>query len=189
MLSLQRFLWRGCARNRSADDAPSAPALTKDWSATLDENCRRCTNGTEYIRKTLPVPLPRRAIVYGFTGEFASRVEIWVVDLDTDEIVKSETLVDDAGNWKRTVSHLDPPEPGILERLRTSAATLWRSEPYRMPFSPNASENDEVVSGSRLVSFSRFSRNDHDIVAAIESALPAGAGGATGSFVLQGPNR
>ncbi len=76
-----------------------------------------------------------------------------------------------------------------MERLRASAAALWRSAPHEMSVSPGAFENDEVVSGSRLVAFNRFSRDDHDIVAAINSALPAGAARTTGSFVIFGNDR
>lgn len=111
-----------------------------------------------------------------------------MVNLDTGEITKYEAISDSTGSWKTTTSLLGTVDPSALERLRNSAAALWRSERYDQLkwLSPGTFEEDEVVSGSRLVAFSRFAPNDHDIVAAIHSALPPDAARTNGSFVIFG---
>lgn len=177
----------GYAQNVAAQ---SNVAPKKSWSSTLDENCRRCVSSKPALAG-LPAPLPKRAIIYGFTGEFARQVDTWVVNLDTGEIINFEAVSnnsrsDAAREWKRTTNHLGTVKPDALERLRASAAALWASKPFNglIYISPGTMEQDEVISGSRLVAFSRFASRDHDIVAAVNSALPADAAIPNGSFVV-----
>jgi hypothetical protein len=177
----------GCAQNKSAQSDFSS---TKPWFSTLDEKCRRCVP-SKYVLVKLPVQLPKRAVLYGFTGEFANKSDTWIVNLDTGEVILCEGVSNGAGEWKDTASHLGTVDRSALEKLRASTANLWKSEPYNILGwdSPGAVEVDEVVSGSQLVAFSRFAPNDRDIVAAINSALPAGAARTNGSFVVRAPKQ
>jgi hypothetical protein len=178
----------GCVQGRTTSGTrPGIMPITK-WTSKLDENCRRCVSAKSF-RDTAQIPLPERAIVYSFTGEFAHKVDWWLVDLDTGEITKRESISNNAREWNTTTNHVGIVDPNALVRLRDSASTIWRSDPYNLVgwLSPGADEEDFVVSGSRLVAFSRFAPNDHFIVTAINSALPTEAAKTNGSFVVIPP--
>lgn len=177
----------GCAQTMSTQPDRASP---NSWSSTLDEKCRRCVP-SKYISTGFPVPLPKRAIIYGFTGEFASKADTWILNLDTGEIIHCEAKSNGAGEWKNTASYPGIVERNALEKLRGAAANLWISQPYNILGwdSPGAVEEDEVVSGSQIVAFSRFAPNDREIVTAINSALPAEAVRTNGSFVIRAPRQ
>lgn len=177
----------GCAHNAGAESNSGA---TTSWSSVLDEKCSRCVS-SKYVTVPLDVPLPKRAIIYGFTGEFATKTDTWIVNLDTGEIIQCKSASNDAGKWKQTVSHLGNVDETALGKLRAAAANLWTSERYNVLGwdSPGAVELDQVISGARLVAFSRFAPNDRDIVSAINSALPANAAATNGSYVVRAPKQ
>jgi len=170
----------------SGVDAHSRTASATSWTTTLGADCRRCVAAAS-SRKEAPVPIPERAITYSFTGEFAHSANWWLLNLDTGEITKWEAVTNDAGERKTATTSVGTVSVHNLERVRAAAAALWRSKPHAPMVSPGAEEDDYVFSGSRLVAFDRFSRNDRDIVAAIECALPADARNTTGSFVVMQP--
>jgi hypothetical protein len=173
----------GSAQSQTSGRAESVVAPTANWIPTLNEKCGRCVSAKS-IRGTSPVPLPERAIIYSFTGEFAKHVDWWLINLDTGQIIRWEAILTGAGERKETITAFGTINPSTLERVRASAAILWRSQPYLPVRSPGTVEEDYVVSGSQMVAFSRFAPDDRDIVAAINSSLPADAVTTTGSFVV-----
>jgi hypothetical protein len=167
----------------AALDAGANAASPADWTVTLDHPCRRCLPA-ETVRKDAPTPIPNRAVIYSFTGEFAHRATWWLINLDTGKVTNRES-VSKAGKWETTTGNFGVLNPDALAAIRAAAAAVWRSEPFKtLELIPGADVEDFVISGSRQVAFRRFTPRDHQIVAAIEAALPPDATTTNGSFVI-----
>jgi hypothetical protein len=141
------------------------------WASTMAEACLRCVAAASE-RERASVPLPERAVVYSFVGEFAPRAQWWLVDLDTGQITERVWVSGGAADPTVTVKHLGKVDTGALTNLRAAAARLWRSKPPREPgFAPGVVEEAYVISGSRMVAFSRLTPSDGYVVIALEAAL------------------
>jgi len=180
----------GCAQIPSAAVSHTEVAAAEDWRSVIDAPCKRCAP-SKSDRDRVQVRLPKRAVVYSFTGEFARSSHWWLINLDTGEITERESAADKDGNWTTTTEHFGKVEVVALDNLRASAAKLWRSEPYDALrwYPPGTAEDDFVLSGSQLVAFSRFASNDRYVVTAIDAALPSDAPKSSGSFTIIGPRK
>jgi hypothetical protein len=162
------------------DDNPQS------WRSILDADCERCASA-KWEREHAPFQLPKRAVSYSFTGEFAHTSEWWSINLADGEITKWEWVKTEATGVQTKLTHPGVVEAGALANLRAAAVKLWRSDPPPLEsimISPGVEEYDEVISGQRLVPFQRYDPKYGYIVAAIESALPADAAKASGSFII-----
>ncbi|HEY3811728.1 MAG TPA: hypothetical protein VGL66_00760 [Caulobacteraceae bacterium] len=152
------------------------------WRATVSAPCPRCVDA-ELGRKDEPLPIPERAIVFSFTGEFATEGNWLMVDLDTGQVTERA--------WTRksmTVRQRGVLKPKALSLLRTAAAERWRSPPLAHPtIPPGTVEEDYIISGARLMAFSRFAPEDKAFVDRLTKALrEVGiASEMSGSFVIR----
>jgi hypothetical protein len=148
-----------------------ASAPRGDWAATLDGPCDRCMPArTE--RREAPVPIPQRAVIYSFVGEFATKTRWWQIDLDTGGVILREWVSGTAGPVERHVGVVDA---GRLASLRTAAARLWRQKwthsPPEIGIAPGTYEEAYVVSGARLVRFSRLVQSESYVADAVDAAV------------------
>src|SRR5271154_220516 len=98
----------GCARASPIHDAQER-AVIGDWVSAITDTCQRCASA-KWDRGHAPVSLPERAVVYSFTGEFATRVQWWLINLDTGEITEREAISSADAVWKTETKHF-----GIVE--------------------------------------------------------------------------
>lgn len=157
----------------TARAGPSPPLPS--WAATMAEDCLRCVAAASE-REHASVPIPERAVVYSFAGEFATRGQWWLIDLDTGQITDCEWVSAGTAAPKVTIKPLGTVDTAALTNLRASAARLWRSKPpHDIEIAPGVFEDAEVISGSRMVAFSRQFPSDSYVVTAVDASLK-GAG-------------
>lgn len=147
--------------------AAAAPAV--DWNSALAEPCPLCVAAKDE-RARAPVPIPNRAVVWSFSGEFARGGQWWLIDLDTGQVTQCEWVSGSAAH--RMIKQIGVVDPEAQTNVRAAAARLWRSTGSDMVYiAPGAIEDDVVVSGTRMIAFSRADPNNNYIVSAIEAAL------------------
>jgi hypothetical protein len=135
-----------------------------DWSVSLRGPCPRCMTSTTE-RANAPVPIPQRAIVYSFTGEFATETSWWLIDLDTGQVTLRRTT-----SQSSTTTEPNMLDPAKLENLRRVAVRAWRARfSMRLPaMAPGTSIDAYVVSGGRMVDFNPLERRDDFITKAVQ---------------------
>jgi hypothetical protein len=147
-----------------------AMAASGDWSTALSGSCPRCVASTGE-RANAPVPIPQRAIVYSFVGEFASESRWWLIDLDTGQVILRRTSRDSS-----TTTMPFALDQTKLNDLRRIAVRTWHSRlPMRPAMAPGTTVDAYIVNGGQLSRFNPLEPADDFITKAVEGAI-CGAG-------------
>ena len=128
--------------------------------------CPRCT-ASSVERAQARVPIPQRAIVYAFAGEFATEGRWWLIDLDTGRVTLRRTTRDTS-----TTTTFNPLDAATLAKLRHAAVRTWRSKVSLRPvMAPGVFVEAYVVNGERAVTFNPLDPADGVITKAVGNAL------------------
>jgi hypothetical protein len=120
------------------------------------------------------VRLPNNGIVYFWAGEFATDVQLWVIDLDSGAV--SHCARDDQGScaygWTMNGDALNGLRRSALRRwLRDTSCTVQKRRRLivchlpseYMSYAPGTIDDSYVVGGGRIVQFSPLDRRDRSL--------------------------
>lgn len=141
----------------------------RDWTSIISDPCQRCVSANLY---NAPIRIPIHSVVYSFSGEFAHKVDWWLINLDTGEVTERESISVEPTKWQTETRNFLIADAKALSDVRASAAKLWCSKlPLNIAISPGADEEDYVISIDRMVPFFRLSPVDSFFTTAVEVAL------------------
>lgn len=138
---------------------------SSNWAASFAGKCPRCVSAARE-RNEAPLPVPERAIVYSFNGEFAKENDWWLIDLDTGSVVLRKSAASSVTLSKFDLDHED------LNRLRTAAGFIWHQPSSRViSFAPGAFVDAVIVNGGKMAAYDPFDSTDKIIDDAVKDII------------------
>jgi hypothetical protein len=126
----------------------AASAASDDGLHDFRPHCPNCVSASRAGPVGIRLGIPRHALIFFEIGEFATRSEVSVIDLDSGQLtVTTRTSRTDVQERTGDI------DPALLQTLRLATRRAWR-EPLRLgplPMAPGAELGMQVIADGEMV--------------------------------------